>query len=219
MRSARIRVLLADDHPLVRSGVRRVLESQSELEIVGEAEDGAAALAKISELAPDVLILDLAMPGTDGLEVLRRAKTIRPELKIVVLTMHASPEYVARAIQLGADGYLLKESAVPELLAAINAVRLGRAFHSPKIQAELANLVRNTTPVPARLLDRLTDRERQVLREIAAGRSTKQVAATLGIGRRTVETHRANLMRKLGLHSVALLTQFAIREGLVGSPS
>ncbi|MGQ0703116.1 MAG: response regulator [Gemmatimonadales bacterium] len=218
MRPARIRVLLADDHPLVRSGIRRVLEAQPRFEIVGEAADGGEALAKIRELWPDVLILDLAMPGKDGLEVLRHAKTIRPSLKIVVLTMHANPEYVGRAIQLGADGYLLKESAVPELLSAIEAVLAGQAFHSPRVQAELAGLVRNSAPSPLRAIDRLTEREREVLCQIAAGRSTKEVAAQLGIGRRTVETHRSNLMRKLGLHSVALLTQFAIREGLVRAP-
>jgi DNA-binding NarL/FixJ family response regulator len=210
-----IRVLLVDDHPLVRAGVRRVLDSEPQLEVVGEAADGIGALKAIGETAPDILVLDLAMPGMDGLEVLRRAKAIRPALKIVVLTMHASPEYIARAIQTGADGYLLKESAAPELLAAIAAIMAGRAFHSPTVQTQLASMIRNGTPAPARAIDRLTERERDVLREIAAGRSTKEVAARLGIGPRTVESHRANLMRKLGLHSVALLTQFAIREGLV----
>jgi DNA-binding NarL/FixJ family response regulator len=212
---ARIRVLLVDDHPLVRAGVRRVLDAEAGLEVVGEAADGAAALRAIRELAPDVLVLDLAMPGVDGLEVLRRAKTIRPALKIVVLTMHANPEYVARAIQTGADGYLLKESAVQDLLSAIEAVVAGRAFHSPQIQAQLAGMLRNGASGPPREIDRLTERERDVLRELAAGRSTKEIAARLGIGSRTVETHRANLMRKLDLHSVALLTQFAIRVGLV----
>ncbi|HEV8357888.1 MAG TPA: response regulator transcription factor [Gemmatimonadales bacterium] len=215
MSGARIRVLLVDDHPLVRAGVRRVLDAEAGLEVVGEAADGAAALRAIRELAPDVLVLDLAMPGVDGLEVLRRAKTIRPALKIVVLTMHANPEYVARAIQTGADGYLLKESAVQDLLSAIEAVVAGRAFHSPQIQAQLAGMLRNGASGPPREIDRLTERERDVLRELAAGRSTKEIAARLGIGSRTVETHRANLMRKLDLHSVALLTQFAIRVGLV----
>src|SRR5262249_44252159 len=133
-------------------------------------------------------------------------------------TMHASTEYVARAIKSGADGYLLKESAAQELLAAIDAVMTGSSFHSPQIQTQLAALVRSGSSAASRAIDRLTDRERAVLRAIAAGRSTKQVAARLGIGTRTVETHRANLMRKLDLHSVALLTQFAIREGLVRSP-
>jgi len=214
--AARIRVLLVDDHPLVRAGVRRVLDAESHLEVVGEAADGAAALRAIPELAPDVLVLDLAMPGVDGLEVLRRAKALRPALKVVVLTMHANPEYVARAVQTGADGYLLKESAVQDLLAAIEAVMAGRAYHSPKIQMQLAEMLRHGGTPPLRAIDRLTDRERDVLRELAAGSSTKEIAARLGIGNRTVETHRANLMRKLNLHSIALLTQFAVREGLVG---
>lgn len=213
-----VRVLLADDHPLVRAGVRRVLDAEPHLIVVGEAEDGTQALAAIRTAAPDVLVLDLAMPGVDGLAVLRQAKTIRPALRIVVLTMHASPEYVARAIQSGADGYLLKESAVQDLVSAIEAVAAGRAYHSPQIQAHLASLVRNGAAAAPRDMDRLTGREREVLREIALGRSTKQIAARLGIGVRTVETHRANLMRKLDRHSVALLTQFAIREGLVEAP-
>ena len=218
MNGAPVRVLLADDHPLVRAGVRRVLDAEPDLEVVGEAEDGTQALAAIHSAAPDVLVLDLAMPGMDGLEVLRQAKAIRPALRIVVLTMHASPEYVARAIHFGADGYLLKESAVQDLMLAIKAVVAGRAYHSPQVQAHLASLVRNGSAEATREVDRLTGREREVLREIALGRSTKQIAARLGIGVRTVETHRANLMRKLDRHSIALLTQFAIREGLVSAP-
>lgn len=214
----RIRVLLVDDHPLVRAGVRRVLESEPGIAIVGEAADGGAALAALQGTPVDVMVLDLGMPGVDGLEVLARAKAIRPSLRIVVLTMHANAEYVARAIQQGADGYLLKDSAVQDLVAAIMAVVGGRAFHSAQIQQQLARIVRGEAAVGAPGLDRLTDREREVLRAIAMGRSTKEIAATLGIGARTVETHRANLMRKLELRSVALLTQFALRAGLVRTP-
>ncbi len=129
----RIRILLVDDHPLVRAGVRRVLESEAGIVIVGEAADGGAALAALQDTQVDVMVLDLGMPGVDGLEVLGRAKAIRPGLKIVVLTMHANAEYVARAIQQGADGYLLKDSAVQDLVAAIMAVVDGRAFHSAHI--------------------------------------------------------------------------------------
>ena len=213
-------MLLVDDHPLVRAGVRRVLEGSSDIEVAGEASDGAAALEALRQLRPDVLILDLGMPGMDGLSVLRRARQIQPTVKILVLTMHASPEYVARAIQAGANGYLLKESAVQELPVAIQAVVAGRAFHSPQIQLELARLVRNgaDSAVGSRELDRLSDRERDVLQAIAEGSSTKEIAARFGISTRTVETHRASLMRKLGLRSVALLTQFAIRVGLVRTP-
>jgi two-component system response regulator NreC len=204
-------VLLADDHPLVRAGVRRVLETDPSLEIVGEAGDGAAALEAVERLTPDILVLDLGMPRLHGLEVLREAKLARPSLKLIVLTVHSGHEYVMQALQAGADSYLLKEAAAHELLSAIHAVRSGGVYHSPAIQSQLTSRIRQGS----RGADRLTEREREVLREIAAGRSTREIAERLGIGARTVESHRASLMRKLELHSVALLTQFAIREGLI----
>jgi len=210
-----IRVLLADDHPLVRAGVRRVLESATRINVVGEADDGSATLDAVVRLAPDILVLDLSLPRVHGLEVLRRAKAVRPDLRVIVLTMHANREYVTKALQAGADSYLLKESAAQELLLAIEAVAGGRAFHSPAIQAQLTGWLRERQGGRSSGLDRLTTREREVLREIASGRSTKEIAAGLGIGARTVESHRASLMRKLDLHSVALLTQFALREGLL----
>jgi two-component system response regulator NreC len=214
----KIRVLLADDHTLVRAGVRRILEAEPTLAVCGEATDGASALAALAELDPDVLVLDLTMPGLDGFEVLRQAKHDRPELKVLVLTMHANPEYVQRAISEGADGYLLKDSAVQDLVAAIAAVCEGQAYYSPQIQARLAEILRSGREPQPRPLDLLTEREREVLRLVAQGLATKEIAARLDIGARTVETHRANLMRKLDLHSVARLTQFAIREGLVDAP-
>lgn len=192
-----------------------MLETEPELSIVGEAQDGAGALALVEELSPDIVILDLAMPGLDGLELLRRLRARQPGTRTIVLTMHASPEYVLRAIRDGAHGYLLKESAAHDLLAAIRAVRAGGHYYSAPVQALLSQVVREGDSIPVRPLDRLTEREREVLREIAAGYSTKQVAARLGIGVRTVESHRASLMRKLDLHSVARLTQFALREGLL----
>jgi DNA-binding NarL/FixJ family response regulator len=204
-----------DDHPLVRAGVRRVLESHAGVEIIAEAEDGLAALECIERHSPDIVVLDLALPRLHGLEVLQRAKRIRPELRIIVLTMHANREYLAQALQAGADSYLLKESAAHELLNAIEAVRAGRIYHSSQIQAHLTSQARERGAGQPTGLDRLTAREREVLREIAAGRSTKEIAARLGIGGRTVESHRASLMRKLDLHSVALLTHFAIREGIL----
>jgi DNA-binding NarL/FixJ family response regulator len=212
-----IQVLLADDHTLVRAGVRRILESQAGFRVVGEVADGRAALAELGKHRVDVLILDLSMPGMDGFEVLRRLRGISPGTKTLVLSMHADPEYVARAVREGADGYLLKDSAVQELVAAIEAVRAGRAYHSPQVQRELNELVRGRTGIESPFAD-LTDREREVLRFIAEGLSTKETAARLEIGTRTVETHRANLMRKLGVHSVAQLVRVAIREGLVGPP-
>ena len=211
------RVLLADDHNLVRAGVRKILEAQPGFEVVGEVGDGAAALETLRSTEVDVLVLDLTMPGMDGFEVLARAKEVRPEVRVLVLTMHAGSEYVTRAVREGADGYLLKDSAVQELVAAIEAVLAGRSYYSAQVQHELGQLLRAGSTL-GRPLDLLTDRERDVLRLVARGLSTKEIAARLDISPRTVDTHRANLMRKLGLRSVALLTQFAIREGLLQSP-
>jgi DNA-binding NarL/FixJ family response regulator len=209
----RTRVLLADDHTLVRAGVRRILESQPGLEVVGEVADGAAALAALAKVRPDVLVLDLSMPGMDGFELLRRVREVAPDVKRLVLSMHKDPEYVARAVREGADGYLLKDSAVQDLVSAVEAVRAGRTFHSPEVQRSLSEIVRGGGASP---LDELTAREREVLRCIAEGLSSKDIAARFDISARTVETHRANLMRKLAVRSVAQLVRLAIREGLVG---
>ncbi len=208
------RVLLADDHNLVRAGVRRILETQPGFEVVGEVADGEAALAVLAKTPVDVLVLDLSMPGMDGFELLRRAREVAPGTKRLVLSMHENAEYVARAVREGADGYLLKDSAVQELVSAIEAVQAGRAFHSPGVQRSLSELVRSGGG--ASPLDELTAREREVLRCIAEGLSTRDIAARFDISARTVETHRANLMRKLAVRSVAQLVRLAIREGLVG---
>ena len=211
------RVILADDHTLVRAGVRKILEAHREVEVVLEVGDGDSALQALAVTPVDVLVLDLTMPGTDGFEVLRRAKRMYPELKILVLTMHASSEYVAQAVREGADGYLLKDSAVQDLVAAIGCVTRGSTYYSPPIQKELAAILRAERSRRS-LLDQLTHREREVLRLVAEGLSTKEIASRLSISTRTVETHRAHLMRKLGLRSVARLTQFAMREGMLGAP-
>lgn len=212
-----VRVLLADDHTLVRAGIRRILESQPGIVVVAEAADGAGALALVSAHAADVLVLDLKMPGLDGIEVLRTVKASHPALKVVVVTMFEAREYVARAMKLGADAYLLKDSAVQDLVAAIDAVMAGGSYFSPAIQAQMAELLRADVPAPSGA-QLLTDREREVLGWLARGLSSKEVAARLDISVRTVETHRANLMHKLGVKSVALLIQVAIREGLIDPP-
>ena len=212
-----VRILLADDHPLVRAGVRRILETRPGITVAGEVSNGDAALDFLRADPVDVLVLDLTMPGTDGFEVLRQVKATLPGMKVLVLTMHADAEYVTRAVQDGADGYLLKDSAVQDLVAAIEAVQAGRAYYSPPVQRELSELLR-AHAAPPRPMDTLTEREREVVQLVAKGLSTREIAARLEISTRTVETHRANLMRKLNLKSVALLTQFAIREGLVQKP-
>ncbi len=210
--SAAVRVMLADDHTLVRAGVRKILEAQEGLAVVAEAADGETALTALRSTAIDVLVLDLSMPGRDGFEVMREARAVAPELKILVLTMHADAEYVERAVAGGADGYLLKDSAAQDLVAAIEAVMAGRAFYSPAVQRALSAMARGDSRRP---FATLTEREREVLKLVAEGLSTKEIATRLDISGRTVETHRANLMRKLDVHSIARLTQLAIKEGLL----
>lgn len=214
MSDRRTRVMLADDHTLVRGGIRKILEGQPGIEVVAEAADGAAALELVRSTDADVLVLDLKMPGTDGIDVLRAVRAIRPDLKVIILTMHAGQEYVSRAVKGGADAYLLKDSAVQDLVAAVDAVMAGRTYFSPAIQQQLAGLLRSGGQPPSGT-QTLTDREREVLTWLARGLSSKEVAKELNISVRTVETHRANLMHKLGVKSVAVLIQVAMREGII----
>ncbi len=207
------RVMLADDHTLVRAGLRRILEAHPDIEVVGEESNGAGALARLARGGVDVLVLDLTMPGTDGFEVLRQAEATYPDVKVLVLTMHADSEHAVRAIRDGAEGYLLKDSAADDLVAGVEAVMAGRAFYSEPVQRALTEMVRGAPQ--RRPADLLTDRELEVLKLVARGFSTKEIASQLDISGRTVETHRANLMRKLNVRSVALLTQLALREGLI----
>jgi len=214
---ATTRVLLADDHTLVRAGVRRILEAQAGFAVVGEVADGHAALAALKTQPADVLVLDLTMPGGDGFDVLRRAKTIRPELKVLVLTMHASPEYVSRAVREGADGYLLKDSAVQDLVAAIQAVMAGREYYSPPVQRELSAMVRGTTGGKRRI-EPITDREREVLKLVGLGMSNAEIAAALYITTGTAKTHVARLLAKLDARDRVRLVITAYEAGLVPLP-
>lgn len=210
-----VRVLLADDHVLVRAGVRRVLESVPGIEVVGEAARGDETLAMLAQFEPDVLLLDLNMPGGDGFEVLRQARDVAGGTRIVVLTLHVQAEYVARAVREGADGYLSKDLAAQDLTDAIASVMAGKPYYSAPVQQALQQAIREGVSNP---LERITPREREVLIGIARGLTSKEIGGEFNISTRTVETHRASLMRKLGLRSIALLTQLAIREGLVEKP-
>ncbi|MBL8144108.1 MAG: response regulator transcription factor [Acidobacteria bacterium] len=212
MSDDRVRVILADDHTLVRDGIRRILEGEADITVVDEAADGHAAVDAVARTEADVLVLDLTMPGRDGLEVLAHVARLRPALRVIVLTMHAGREYVARATQEGAAGYLLKDSAVQDLVNAVRAVVGGGTYYSPAIRQQL-DQPGDASRAPQGVQS-LTDRERDVLRLLVRGLSSRDIGAALDISARTVETHRANLMRKLGVKSVALLTQMAIREGL-----
>jgi len=212
-----LRVLLADDHGIVRRGLRSLLETEPGLEVVAEASDGLEALRLCAAHQPDVLILDVAMPMLNGIEVAARAQKLdRPPLTIM-LSMHSDETYVLRALAAGASAYLLKDATDEDLLPAIRAISAGKPYFSPAVTALLVeDYVRQ---LQARgLTDSyhlLTDREKQVLQLLAEGRSNKDVAALLDVGLSTVETHRGNLMQKLGLHNTAEIVLYAVRKGLI----
>lgn len=214
MTSSPIKVLVADDHMIARTGIRHVLESQAEFEVVGEAASGAEALALTLKLRPDVVVLDISMPGVTGLEVAQRLRATSPATRILILSMHDQAEYVLESVRAGAHGYLLKDTAATELREAIRAVCQGESYFSPPVASRLTAAVRGDHAAQPGL-DQLTGREREVLLGIAQGRTNKEIAGELGISHRTVETHRESLMRKLQLRTVAELTRFALGAGLV----
>jgi two-component system nitrate/nitrite response regulator NarL len=210
----KIRLLIADDHPVVRKGLHSCLSKQDRLRIVGEAADGEQALQKAMELGPDVVLLDISMPRRNGLVVTEMLRKEAPKVKVLILSVHNNKEYIFRIIQAGAHGYVSKEASPEELLRAIVSVHEGRTFFSPEIaQAALSQLV--SSGGKAEPFGQLTSREREVLVLIAEGQSNKEIANRLGIGVRTIETHRERIMRRLDIHSVAGLTKFAIANGLV----
>ena len=211
----RIKVFIVDDHPVVRKGLQTCLARQDRLKIAGEAADGDEALVKIRETLPDVVLMDIAMPRMNGLAATEVLRKELPDIKILVLSAHNNRDYIFRIIQAGAHGYVSKESSPDELLRAIVSVFEGETFFSPEIaQAALTRIVNSGGKDGA--FGQLTDREREVLILIAEGQSNKEIANKLGIGVRTIETHRERIMRRLDIHSVAGLTKYAIANGLVG---
>jgi DNA-binding NarL/FixJ family response regulator len=210
-----IRVVIADDHTLVRAGLRELLASLPGIEVVGEAADGRAALSLIAERVPDVVLLDVGMPDLNGLEVAGRVAALDAGIRVVILSMHTSEEYVLRALRAGAAGYLVKGSTVAELEQAIRAVARGETFLSPVVSQEVLDAYLRRTGGAADPLAALTPRQREILQAVAEGRSSREIADRLGLSLRTVETHRAQIMDRLGERDLAGLVRFAVRVGLV----
>lgn len=209
-----LRILLADDHTLVRAGIRALLAQMPDVEVVGEAGDGREALALVKALRPDVLLMDIAMTGMSGLEAAAQVKKECPGVKVIILSMHADEEYVMQALRAGAAGYLLKDAASVELELALKAAVAGQTYLSPAIsrQALETYVARVGGIVPP---DLLTPRQREILQLVAEGKSTKEIAFALEISVKTVETHRAQIMERLDIHDVPGLVKYAMRAGLI----
>lgn len=212
---SRTRILLADDHTLVRAGLRALVESIDGAEVVGESGEGRETLELIGTLRPDVVLLDIGMPGLNGLEVARRAAEASPRTRVIILSMHAEASYVRQALQAGVAGYLLKGAAVAELPLALASVMRGETYLTPRVSRTVVEGMLGDAAPGADPLAGLTQRQREILQLIAEGRSTKEIAGILDVSVKTVETHRARLMERLGIHDVAGLVRFAIKAGLV----
>lgn len=213
----RIRILLADDHTIVREGLRQLLSAQDDMEVVGEAEDGCEVLDKIKLLRPDVILLDIAMPRLSGLDALVLMREAIPDVKVVVLSMHDKENYVQQVLALGAMGYVLKASPSSDILKAIRLASRGEYFLSSKLKADVihAYVKSSESKQSLRSYDLLSEREQQVFRLVVQGNSTKQIAELLFVSPKTVEKHRASIMEKLGLHDRLELLKYAIKIGII----
>lgn len=211
------RVIIVDDHTVVREGIRSVLDDDPGVRVVADAADGATALALAEKLEPDVMILDMTMPGMSGVEVADEIRKRKPGIAVLILSMHDQPEYVLGAVKAGARGYLLKDCGPKELREAVHAVARGEDRFSPEMTRQLSAAVRNeaSRDQERERLDVLTDREREVLLRVAEGLTSREIGEALGISHRTVETHRESIMRKLDIRSVAGLTRFVLELGLL----
>ena len=215
--SQRFRIILADDHQMFRRGVKRIVQENEEFDVVGEASDGLQLLELIKQSPPNMVIVDVSMPNLRGLEATREIKMNYPEVKVIILTMHKDKEYLYHALSAGAEGYLLKEDADVELIAAIKTIRQGGAYISPLLAPQLTDIFlerqrsrEGESRLPSEIL---TTREREIIKLIAEGKSSKDIAGLLYISSRTVHHHRANIMRKLNFKKTADLVKYAIQKG------
>ena len=211
-----IKVVLAEDHTIVRQGLRSILEQHAGIEVIAEAENGREAVRIAEQMKPDVVLMDFSMPGLNGLEATRQIKQRVPDVKVLVLTRHANREYIESILRAGASGYLIKKSAADRLIIAIQSVARGDSFLDPSISRMIIAGYLHPAAGETEGHDvKLTPRQREVLQLIVEGHPNREIASTLHISVKTVENHRANLMQKLDLHSTADLTQYAIREGII----
>ena len=209
-----IRVLLADDHSIVRAGLRRIVEESGDMQVIAEADDGREAIQLVKKKDPDVAVIDISMPGLDGLEVISQLQTLNPQLPILVLTMHEEGQYVVRAVQAGAMGYLTKQSAPEQLVNAIRKVHDGQRYLTDDAAEALALRVAKGSDGQSSL-DSLSMREMQVLRRLAMGQTNREIASAYHISIKTVDTYRARLLKKLGLRNNAELSRFAMQNQLI----
>jgi DNA-binding NarL/FixJ family response regulator len=218
MNSSKKTVVIAEDHTILRAGLKALLSTNPVFEVIGEADNGKDAIRRVIELKPDLVIMDLSMPGMNGMDALKDIKDRMPEVKALVLTVHAEEEYVLASLQAGANGYVLKDATQNELLAAAERVLDGKTYLSPDITEKVINRYLNTngsSQEPVTRWDTVTQRERQILKLIAEGHTNKSMSDYLCISVKTVEKHRANLMKKLDLHSVSALTTYALEKGII----
>jgi DNA-binding NarL/FixJ family response regulator len=208
-------VLVADDHGIVREGLRRLLEAETDLEISGEARDGREVLEQVEEHSPEIVVLDISMPRLGGLETLERLRSKYPDVKVILLSVHGDAPFIQSAISLGADGYVLKNGRAADIVTAIRAVTKGGSYFSPVVAREIVEQLRTPEARSQEPFSVLSAREREVLHLIAEGMSAKEVAAELSISTKTVEAHRTSLMRKLGVRKATELVRYALRHGLI----
>lgn len=217
---SKIRILLADDHTLFRQGIRKLLDGEPDMDVVAEASNGNDAVERAVETRPDIMVMDIGMPGTSCFEATRQMRKTRPDIKVLVLTMYDDEDYLVQGMEAGTNGYILKDSPATQLTGALRDVYRGGSYLSPRMLAQLVDdfrtRIKGTTRVPR--FDTLTTREREVLKLLAEGNSVKEIACQLNLSVKTVEAHKFNLMRKLDIHNKAQLVQYAIQKKIIQLP-